>query len=140
WRPQEGTLRLSKNAPFAAETIAIIAPHPDDAEIAAFSFFRESKPHIVTICAGRKTTWNLSQIDQRVESHPRLAAQMRVWDSLTVPLMAGVPADHLVQLAYPDDSLARMRAEPETTFVADYDFETLRSLNNQQLPFKDSQG
>ena len=39
--------------------------------------------------------------------------RMRVWNSLTVPLLAGVPSENILQLGYFDSTLTAMRQNPE---------------------------
>jgi LmbE family N-acetylglucosaminyl deacetylase len=127
WKHQTARLRLWRNAPVHNERVLIIAPHPDDAEIAGYGLYAETRAHIATICAGNRCTWNLSQIEPKRERHPHLAARLRGWDSVRVPELARIPQEHTVQLAYPDDCLAQMFSKPRQDFCPpDYGFLEIR--------------
>ena len=51
-RDQEADLYLFRNDPIGNDNVLIVAPHPDDAEIAAFGLYSQSRASIVTITAG----------------------------------------------------------------------------------------
>lgn len=124
--------RLQEN-----DSVIVVAPHPDDAEIAAFGLYSTANATVVTVTAGDASNRYRSD-DGLTMSLPRsLIARMRVWDSITVPQYGGVPPDKAVNLCYPDEKLCEMRAEPTRDFQAGLqgalDFASLRGLNLSML-------
>jgi LmbE family N-acetylglucosaminyl deacetylase len=96
-------------------SVLVLAPHPDDAEIAAFGMYRDRKSWVVTITAGERATANLPQ-DIPKTARAGWAARLRVIDSLTVPQLGQVPPDRRLNLAYPDGALESMHREPSQAF------------------------
>ena len=90
-------------------SILIIAPHPDDAEIAAFGFYRDHKESvsIVTITAGDAGNNYFPEMASTEKSY-RLKAKLRSIDSVTVPLIGGVNFENCVNLGYFDSRLKEM--------------------------------
>ena len=99
---QEADLYLFRNDPIGDENILVIAPHPDDAEIAAFGLYSQNNAYIVTITAGDAgkgyilSKWNYPDD----ASNSILKGKLRVWDSITTPLWGGVSPLHAVNLGY----------------------------------------
>ena len=62
---------------------------------------------------------------------------MRVWNSLTVPLLAGVPSENILQLGYFDSTLTAMRQNPEkeikSTKIDTTDVDIFRRANTSSL-------
>ena len=61
----------------------------------------------------------------------------KVWNSLTVPLLASVPSENILQLGYFDSSLTAMRQNPEkeikSTKIDTTDVDIFRSANTSLL-------
>ena len=134
WKNQNATLRLWRNLPLKDDRILVVAPHPDDAEIAAHGLCSHRHLHIVTISAGNNLSWNLARLEPRSGPQAALAARLRTWDSLTVPWMAGILPERSIQLAFPDGRLAEMHAAPQKNFTPeDYDFAGLRAMNQSKI-------
>jgi LmbE family N-acetylglucosaminyl deacetylase len=92
-------------------TILVLAPHPDDAELAAFGLYadRPASSWIVTVTAGERGAMNLSKvIASRAGGDTPWKASLRVWDSVMIPQLAGVSAERCLNLAYPDGGLEAM--------------------------------
>jgi LmbE family N-acetylglucosaminyl deacetylase len=110
WSAQQADIQLFCNPPLVGRRILVIAPHPDDAEIAAFGLYSQDAANtfVVTITAGGAgLNKYLSLYDSEVAA--RLAkARLRVWDSVTVPLLGGLSPDHVANLGYFDGTLAEM--------------------------------
>lgn len=91
----------------------IIAPHADDAEMAAFGFYSSNKnSHIVTITAGEGG-------DTKCTS-PKLKAKLRIVDSIAVPMLGDVTPEHCVNLGYFDGTLKDMYLKQTTPVASQY--------------------
>jgi len=92
--------------------ILVISPHPDDAEIAAFGLYSHSQSYIATLTAGEADKNIYNEIYQNpIEGHLK-KAELRIWDSLVVPLLGGVPLERTVNLGYFDGTLKKMYSDP----------------------------
>ncbi|MDB6090913.1 MAG: hypothetical protein JWN85_3697 [Gammaproteobacteria bacterium] len=96
--------------------ILVLAPHPDDAEIAAFGMYAYRKSWVVTVTAGERAT-GILPVGIAAGERSRWAALLRVSDSLTVPQLGEVPQERLINLAYPDGALQSMFREPSGAFT-----------------------
>lgn len=72
------------------EKLAIIAPHPDDAEIAAFATYRAHSAHILNVTQGEKG----------LGPNPDVVGKMRTFDARTVPLLGGIPPENIRDLGW----------------------------------------
>jgi LmbE family N-acetylglucosaminyl deacetylase len=115
-------LRLFENhLPFARSTL-VLAPHPDDAEIAAFGLYTQhaARTHVVTVTAGNAgaPTYRAEFPEQTIEQNSeqyQLKGVLRVIDSVTVPWQGGVPPERCYNLGYFDarlDVMYEKKAEP----------------------------
>ena len=130
WDPQRATLRHWNNRPLDADDrVLVIAPHPDDAEIAAHAFYSGHKTNIATISAGDRSRIGLARLEPRASEHSRLAARLRAWNSLTVPWLVGVPPGDVVQLGYPDGRLGEMFDDKHRSLDVEYDRAEVREMN-----------
>ena len=99
--------------------LMIIAPHPDDAEIAAYGMYEEhaARTSIVTVSAGENLQALKRQyipgLDEALPEAIMRKGQIRAWDAHCVPRWAGVRPDDTVMLGYPNGALKRMRKEPD---------------------------
>ena len=112
----QGTPRLWAWATpdYAAQRVMVIAPHADDAELAAFGLYSQAnKPWIVTLTAGEIEAEHYQQMGLDAVEASRLKGRLRAWDSIAVPRWAGVPQAHCVQLGYFCLQLPLMRAAPD---------------------------
>ncbi|MEQ5821800.1 PIG-L family deacetylase [Halomonas sp. SCS19] len=117
---RDATLLGFRNPDLASGPILIIAPHPDDAELAAFGAYSQHPKNtwIVTITAGERLKRLDKQYwpgldDSRNEASQRKGF-IRAWNSATTPLLAGVPAEQLIMLGYFNDTLAVLHDKPDT--------------------------
>jgi LmbE family N-acetylglucosaminyl deacetylase len=108
---------IAYDPPFVSGTsVLVIAPHADDAEIAAFGMCIDRKSWVVTVTAGEKSTANMPQhvpLPERAE----WAARLRVIDSLSSPQLGQVAPSWRVNLAYPDGALESMYREQSRGFA-----------------------
>jgi LmbE family N-acetylglucosaminyl deacetylase len=129
WHPVDTALSAFGDALRAADRVVVVAPHPDDAEIAAFGVYSSTDAAVVTVTAG--------DASDRYQSAAPLTrndvARLRVWDSITVPRIGGVPPQRAINLGYPDGRLGEMAAKPDRDFRGELDFDGLRALNLSPL-------
>lgn len=109
------TLRLFDVRPDASRPLLVLAPHPDDAEIAAFGLYATSRATVATITAGNAgpPTYEAVFGEGALEEQYGFKGRLRVIDSITVPLQGGVPPERALNLGYFDTRLAAMFEAPE---------------------------
>jgi len=124
---------------FRRQRVMVIAPHADDAELAAYGLYSQAdEAWIVTLTAGEIEAEHYQQIGLSKVEAARLKGRLRAWDSIAVPRWAGVPQAHCVQLGYFCLQLAAMQATPAQLVAsreADLsDTRLFRQLNPFALP------
>lgn len=136
-----GELRLHamRNPDFAAQRMLIIAPHADDAELAAFGqYSRSSETAIVTLTQGEIEAENYQRLGLGKAAAARLKGRLRAWDSLAAPLWGGVPQQRCVQLGYYCLQLPAMAEQPQVPFGSresgESDVRPVRRHNPLPLP------
>ncbi|QMV64123.1 PIG-L family deacetylase [Pseudomonas berkeleyensis] len=137
----EGELRLHAmhNPDYAAQRMLIIAPHADDAELAAFGqYSRSSDTAIVTLTQGEIEAENYQRLGLDKAAAARLKGRLRAWDSLAAPLWGGVPQQRCVQLGYYCLQLPAMAEQPQVPFGSresgESDVRPVRRHNPLTLP------
>lgn len=121
FQDQRAELILFKNHDISNSKIVIIAPHPDDAEIAAFGLYsslavpNRSNPsgsskniYVATITAGDAGTYQYDEIYSSRKNHFLKKGKIRTWNSITVPLLGGVQSDNVINLGFFDGTLQTM--------------------------------
>ncbi len=121
------------------QRVMVIAPHADDAELAAFGLYsRADDTWIVTLTAGEIEAEHYRKMGLDSIEAARLKGRLRAWDSIAVPRWAGVPQANCVQLGYFCLQLAAMQAapgHPQGSREADLsDTRLFRQLNPFTLP------
>jgi LmbE family N-acetylglucosaminyl deacetylase len=93
--------------------LLVLAPHPDDAEIAAFGLLSARRSWVVTVTLGDAgpNVYGAYLPDAAVAYVEK--ARMRVWDSVRIPLLAVPPPVFTANLGYFDGTLASMRESPD---------------------------
>ena len=137
----EGELRLHglRNPDYSQQALMIIAPHADDAELAAFGLYsRAAEVSIVTLTQGEIEAQPFQRLGLDAEQAARLKGRLRAWDSLAVPLWGGVAQDRCVQLGYYCLQLAAMAEQPDQAFASresgEHDIRSVRGHNLLTLP------
>jgi LmbE family N-acetylglucosaminyl deacetylase len=135
----DATLYAMRNPDYAERRMLIVAPHADDAELAAFGLYsRASDVAIVTLTQGEIEAESYQRLGLDQASAARLKGRLRSWDSLAVPLWGGVPQARCVQLGYYCLQLPAMAEEPERAFGSresgEQDIRSVRQHNPQPLP------
>lgn len=121
------------------QRVMVIAPHADDAELAAFGLYSQAaQPWIVTLTAGEIEAEHYQQMGLGKPEAARLKGRLRAWDSIAVPRWAGVPPENSVQLGYFCLQLAAMKAEPDRAVASREaelsDIRVFRQFNPFPLP------
>ncbi|WP_095148262.1 PIG-L deacetylase family protein [Pseudomonas sp. Irchel s3a18] len=124
---------------YRQQRVMVIAPHADDAELAAFGLYSQAADTwIVTLTAGEIEAGHYQQMGLNAVEASRLKGRLRVWDSIAVPRWAGVPEAQCVQLGYFCLQLPAMQAAPSQPVgsrEADLvDVRPFRQLNAFALP------
>ena len=109
----QATLRLFSAKPDLTKTILILAPHPDDAEIAAFGVYAHRHSTVVTVTSGNAGDPTYESVfDDRPELY-RFKGHLRVMDSITVPWHGGIPPERAFNMGYFDARLGEMYDNPD---------------------------
>ena len=121
------------------QRVMVIAPHADDAELAAFGLYSQAdESWIVTLTAGEIEAEHYQQMGMSRADAARIKGRLRAWDSITVPRWAGVPESRCVQLGYFCLQLPAMQAAPDQPIAsreADLnDTRLFRQFNSMTLP------
>lgn len=132
-------LTVQANPDYAAKPLMVLAPHADDAELAAFGLYsRCRQASIVTVTQGEIEAENLQVMGLNKAQAAVLKGRLRAWDSLAVPLWGGVPASQCVQLGYYCLQLPAMAEQPETGHGSresgQSDIRSVRQHNPLRLP------
>ncbi len=120
--PATATLYVLDNPDYGQRPMMIIAPHADDAELAAFGLYSRAagaaqlgeapELTIVTLTQGEVEADRYRCLGLEAGAAARLKGRLRSWDSLAVPLWGGVPQGSCVQLGYYRLQLPAMLGEP----------------------------
>lgn len=133
WQIGPTALHFFANPEVADRRVLVIAPHPDDAEIAAFGVYRAARADVVTVTSGDAGGQKFEALFPDSGEHYRLKGWIRTWDSITVPFFGGIEPGRARNLGFYDATLGRMWAvqpeavEPPLAVLEDPGF--YRSLN-----------
>ena len=121
------------------EKIMILAPHADDAELAAFGLYSEcANVSIVTLTQGEIEAEHYQRLGLLSAEAAQLKGRLRSWDSLAIPLWGGVPQANCVQLGYYCMQLPKMAEQPDLPFASQQsgqsDIRSVRQHNPLKLP------
>lgn len=133
------TLHAFSNPDYGKRRVMLLAPHADDAELAAFGLYsRSAEASIVTLTQGEIDPQSYRRMGLDKAAAARLKGRLRSWSSLAVPLWGGVPATRCVQLGYYCMRLAPMAADPAKAFGSmesgESDIRSVRRFNPLVLP------
>lgn len=117
WSRGPARLFLYRNPPLSGRRVLVLAPHPDDAEIAAFGVYLRTKADVVTVTSGDAGGNNFEVLWPEPGEHFRVKGWIRTWDSIAVPLFGGVFPGRARNLGYYDAMLRLMQAEPAKEFA-----------------------
>ena len=109
----EPVLWAFEHPDYSRQRVMVIAPHADDAELAAFGLYsRARESWIVTLTAGEIEAEHYQQMGLDGVEASRLKGSLRAWDSVSVPLWGGVPQERCIQLGYFCLQLPAMQSAP----------------------------
>ena len=117
---ETATLRLFDNHLDLQQRILVIAPHPDDAEIAAFGLYADRQASVVTVTAGNAGDMNYQASVSDPAEHYALKGYLRAVDSVTIPWQGNIPPERTANLGYFDGQLDAMYQAPRQTFSEVY--------------------
>lgn len=110
----EAKLWIIRHPDYRRQRVMVIAPHADDAELAAYGLYSQAEETwIVTLTAGEIEAEHYQQMGLAPAAAARLKGRLRAWDSIAVPRWAGVAEARCVQLGYFCLQLPAMQAAPE---------------------------
>lgn len=137
-----GVLYSFASPDYVEQRMMILAPHADDAELAAFGLYRRAaEVVIVTLTQGEIEATQFRRLGLDAAQAALLKGRLRVWDSQAIPLWGGVPQSRCVQLGYFCQQLTSMMAEPERLFgsreATTSDIRKARRHNPLHLPGDD---
>ncbi|MFJ4351702.1 PIG-L family deacetylase [Pseudomonas sp. NPDC089428] len=135
----EPRLWITPSVELQRRRVMVIAPHADDAELAAYGLYSQAdEAWVVTLTAGEIEAEHYQQMGLGKSEAARLKGRLRAWDSIAVPRWGGVPESHCVQLGYFCLQLPAMQAAPDQPAVsreADMaDIRPFRQFNPFPLP------
>ncbi|MCI8209329.1 GlcNAc-PI de-N-acetylase [Pseudomonas sp. S25] len=121
------------------QRVMVIAPHADDAELAAFGLYSQAADTwIVTLTAGEIEAGHYQQMGMDQAQAARIKGRLRAWDSIAVPRWGGVPEAQCVQLGYFCLQLPAMQAAPDQPVGSREaqlaDTRMFRQFNSMTLP------
>jgi hypothetical protein len=115
WQADAWLILFNPPADQGGETV-VFSPHPDDSEIAAFGWYSRHPSWVVTVTAGERSPTDLSHIVAAGEENARWLGLLRVWDSLQIPGLGGVPRARRLNLVFPDTKLKLMHDSPGQSY------------------------
>lgn len=137
--PGQPRLWITPAVELQRRRVMVIAPHADDAELAAYGLYSQAdETWVVTLTAGEIEAEHYQQMGLAKAEAARLKGRLRAWDSIAVPRWAGVAQARCVQLGYFCLQLPAMQAAPDQPAAsreADLaDIRVFRQLNPFPLP------
>ncbi len=112
------SLVLFQNKSPDGQSILVVSPHPDDAEMAAFGLYAFRNSTIVTVTLGEEGKQKYKRIFSNRSESFFVKGQMRFWDSITVPFYGDVPPQKSINLGYFDQTLEQMYSNPQQKVVS----------------------
>ena len=108
WRGGGARLFTFRNPAVDGLRVLVVAPHPDDAEIAAFGVYSRADADVVTVTSGDAGAQGFGVLFPEPGEHYRVKGWIRTWDSITVPFFGGVEPGRARNLGYYDATLGRL--------------------------------
>lgn len=113
WDQGISELYLFQNPEIKKARILILAPHPDDAEIATFGLYHDQDAYVITVTAGEGGKTKYKRFFKDPKKHAMFQGKVRTWDSLVIPFWGGVPPQRCFNLGYFDGTLKAMSQNPD---------------------------
>jgi LmbE family N-acetylglucosaminyl deacetylase len=134
-----------ENQDYQSKRLLIISPHADDAELAAFAFYKHSQSVLITtISAGEVDArpYELLSGKGNKAAAGLLKGRLRAWDSVAIPLWAGkhVESIHLGYFCMTLKAMFERKSEAvKSHSTGEKDIRSFRRFNKMELP-GDQQG
>lgn len=110
--PGRATLRVFVNALDLSRAMLVVAPHPDDAEIGAFGLYAHRNATVVTVTTGNAGPRSYESVFDQPQDLYAFKGRIRLFDSITVPWLGGIPPERTFNMGYFDARLAEMHDNP----------------------------
>ena len=104
----EAKLRLFDARIDLSKPVLVLAPHPDDAEIAAFGLYANRNSTVVTVTAGNAGAPTYEAVFDDPAEQYLFKGRVRLIDSITVPWQGRIPPERAFNMGYFDARLAEM--------------------------------
>ena len=101
-------LQLFESGIDLSKSILVLAPHPDDAEIAAFGLYANRNASVVTVTAGNAGAPTYEAVFDDPGDLYLFKGRIRVIDSITIPWQGRIPPERAFNMGYFDARLAEM--------------------------------
>lgn len=101
-------LRLFDGRVDLSRSLLVLAPHPDDAEIAAFGLYAHRQASVVTVTAGNAGAPTYEAVFDDPGDLYLFKGRIRVIDSITIPWQGRIPPERAFNMGYFDARLAEM--------------------------------
>lgn len=112
---QEVSFFTFQNENLSQKKILFLSPHADDAEIAGYGFYSKYAKNVcvVTMSAGEKGKFKYRELYTDKQEQHLKKGQIRIWNALTVPMLAGVPTQNILTLGLFNETLEDMYNEQD---------------------------
>lgn len=132
------TLYGYKNEINLSKKVLIFAPHADDAEIAAFGFYKQAEDvTIVTTTIGEHGICNYNDLYKQTKDASIKKAELRTFDALCVPMLGNVDLKNSLTLGYYGGTLQWMKENPAkvaTSLIPDFiDMNNFRKVSHSNI-------
>jgi LmbE family N-acetylglucosaminyl deacetylase len=125
WEEQDSDLLLFSAPEIEDTNLLILAPHPDDAEIAAYGLYSGYRSYIATVSAGNYVDGLYAHLTPDRDYQDSIRGRVRAWDSLVVPTWGGVEPERIVNLGYWNGTLRALHDHRD------------RETGSTAMPFQD---
>ena len=127
-----------KNQDINKLKILVVAPHPDDAEIAAYGLYSSNKnSYIITVTAGDAGKNKYDEVYKNKTKQYLKKGELRTWNSITVPMLGGISPEQTINLGFFDSTLKTMFRDKSKLVSGVYtnisDISTFRKQNISTL-------
>ena len=135
---QLAQLILVRNGEREGARMMVVAPHPDDAEIAAFGLYSSTPgAFVITVTAGEAGCYKYDELYENKAKQYLKKGILRTWNSITVPLLGGVPPERAINLGFFNSTLEEMYTDKDASVKSIYigtdDVNTFREINVSTL-------
>ncbi len=142
WASGVTDLYLFQNLELKRARVLVLAPHPDDAEIAAFGLYNDQDASIITITAGERGKSKYKRFFKTPQKHALFQGKIRTWDSLVIPFWGNISPKKCLNLGYFDGTLKTMACNPDQKIhsesIGTSDLNTFRQYNISDLLPRDT--